>query len=480
MEMEFFVKPGTDEEWHQYWIDTRTAWYVDLGIDRENLRQFEHPKEKLSHYSKRTVDIEYRFHFQGSEWGELEGIANRTDFDLKTHSEHSGAGANAFDNCNGLTNVMIGNSVTNIGDAAFSYCGSRLTSLTIPDSVINIGNSAFAYSTGLTNVTIGNSVTNIGDAAFSYAGRLTSLTIPDSVINIGNAAFYNCKSLTNVTIGNRVARIGYYAFRACTSLTSVAIPASVTILGTIDGSPFSGCSGLTVISVAELNSSFSSVDGVLFNKSRLTLIHYPEGKAGSYLVPNSVASIGNYAFFSCTRLTKVTIPNSVVNIGDWAFAYCSGLTNITIGNKVSNLGNDVFFYCGSLTGAYFLGNAPGAGSDVFGGVYTTVYYLPGTTGWVRNLAVFRPSYGTLRCRPAMPALACGQINSGSPSPAPAAWSSWWKSARTWPVQCGCRCKPAPSPMARSISAIRSGRIIPLASTASARHELITNQTANGD
>jgi glycyl-tRNA synthetase len=90
MEMEFFVVPGTDEEWHQYWIDTRTQWYVDLGISRDNLRHFEHPKEKLSHYSKRTVDIEYRFGFAGGDWGELEGIANRTDFDLTTHSEHSG------------------------------------------------------------------------------------------------------------------------------------------------------------------------------------------------------------------------------------------------------------------------------------------------------------------------------------------------------------------------------------------------------
>jgi glycyl-tRNA synthetase len=97
MEMEFFVEPGTDEEWHQYWIDQRTSWYTDLGIERDNLRHFEHPKEKLSHYSKRTVDIEYRFGFQGSEWGELEGIANRTDFDLKTHTEHSGTDLSYFD-----------------------------------------------------------------------------------------------------------------------------------------------------------------------------------------------------------------------------------------------------------------------------------------------------------------------------------------------------------------------------------------------
>ncbi len=97
MEMEFFVEPGTDEDWHQYWIDTRLAWYTDLGINPENLRLYEHAQEKLSHYSKRTVDIEYRFGFTGSEFGELEGIANRTDFDLKTHSEHSGVDLSYFD-----------------------------------------------------------------------------------------------------------------------------------------------------------------------------------------------------------------------------------------------------------------------------------------------------------------------------------------------------------------------------------------------
>ncbi|MBA3278664.1 MAG: glycine--tRNA ligase [Geodermatophilaceae bacterium] len=101
MEMEFFVEPGTDEEWHQYWIDERTNWYVDLGIARGNLRHYEHPKEKLSHYSTRTVDIEYRFGFTGSEWGELEGVANRTDFDLKTHSEHSGVDLTYFDQAAG-------------------------------------------------------------------------------------------------------------------------------------------------------------------------------------------------------------------------------------------------------------------------------------------------------------------------------------------------------------------------------------------
>jgi len=101
MEMEFFVKPGEDEAWHQTWIDERTAWYVGLGIKADNLRHFEHPKEKLSHYSKRTVDIEYRFRFAGCEWGELEGIANRTDFDLTTHSTHSGTDLVYFDQTTG-------------------------------------------------------------------------------------------------------------------------------------------------------------------------------------------------------------------------------------------------------------------------------------------------------------------------------------------------------------------------------------------
>ncbi|MFL6136275.1 MAG: glycine--tRNA ligase [Frankiaceae bacterium] len=105
MEMEFFVERGTDEEWHQYWIDTRLAWFTGLGVRPESLRLHEHPKDKLSHYSKRTVDIEYRFDFTGTEWGELEGVANRTDFDLTTHSKHSGADLSYFDQTSGTRYV---------------------------------------------------------------------------------------------------------------------------------------------------------------------------------------------------------------------------------------------------------------------------------------------------------------------------------------------------------------------------------------
>jgi len=95
MEMEFFCEPGTDEEWHEYWIGERMRWYRDLGMKEENLRVREHEQDELSHYSKRTVDIEYAFPF--TDWGELEGIANRTDFDLKAHQKHSGEDLTYFD-----------------------------------------------------------------------------------------------------------------------------------------------------------------------------------------------------------------------------------------------------------------------------------------------------------------------------------------------------------------------------------------------
>ncbi|MFI5068314.1 MAG: glycine--tRNA ligase, partial [Streptosporangiales bacterium] len=101
MEMEFFVKPGTDEEWHDRWIETRFGWYTDLGVHKDNLRLYEHPADKRSHYSKRTVDIEYRYDFAGSGWGELEGIANRTDYDLSVHAKHSGQDLSYLDQDSG-------------------------------------------------------------------------------------------------------------------------------------------------------------------------------------------------------------------------------------------------------------------------------------------------------------------------------------------------------------------------------------------
>ncbi|MDD6983268.1 MAG: leucine-rich repeat protein [Oscillospiraceae bacterium] len=234
-------------------------------------------------------------------------------------------GRGAFYECTGLTSITLGNSVTSIGSYAFYGC-TGLTSITIPNSVTSIGDHAFDGCTGLRSITISNSVTSIEDDVFARCTSLTSITIPNSVTRIEDYAFAHCTGLTSITIPNSVTSIGNWAFLGCTGLTSITIPNSVTSIGNV---AFSGCTGLTSINVASDNNYYSDNNGVLFNKKKTELIRYPQGKSQtSYTIPNSVTSIGRYAFYGCTGLTSITIPNSVTRIGDRAFIGCTGLKDV--------------------------------------------------------------------------------------------------------------------------------------------------------
>ena len=287
-------------------------------------------------------------------------------------------GVGAFAYCKSLTSVTIPNSVTSINYEAFRSCES-LTSVTIPDSVTSIDMSAFWGCSSLTSVTIPDSVTSIGKQAFLDCTSLTSVTIPDSVTSIGDSAFCNCKSLTSVTIPGSVTRIGEYAFSKCESLTSVTIPNSVTSIG---WGAFSNCAALTGIRVAEGNSHYSSdASGVLFSKDKTTLVQCPGAFSGSYAIPNSVTSIGDYAFSGCSSLTSVTIPDSVTSIGKWAFSECKSLTSVTIPGSVTSIGVGAFASCTSLTGIWVAEGSSYYASDASGVLFnkdmTTLVQCPG-------------------------------------------------------------------------------------------------------
>ena len=242
--------------------------------------------------------------------------------------------------------------------------------ITIPSEidgkpVTSIGYNAFSYCTGLTSITIPNSVTSIGTYAFYGCSGLTSITIPNSVTSIGDWAFHGCSGLTSITIPNSVTSIGGCAFHNCTGLTSITIPDSVTSIG---GWAFNGCTGLTSINVASGNNYYSSNNGVLFNKKKTALIRYPEGKSQtSYTIPNSVTSIGNYAFCGCSGLTSITIPNSVTSIGNYAFWGCSGLTSITIPDSVTSIGSWAFENCTGLTSITIPNSVTSIGNGAFAG-----------------------------------------------------------------------------------------------------------------
>ena len=334
-------------------------------------------------------------------------------------------GDGAFSGCSGLTSVTIPNSVTSIGYYAFYRCSS-LTSVTIPNSVTSIGDDTFYECKSLTSVIIPNSVTRIGQYAFYDCSGLKSVTIPNSVKYISNNAFSGCSGLNSVhitdmeawckisfgsaganplayawhlymngneikdlVIPNSVTSIGDYTFYNCVGLTSVTIPNNVKSIGKY---AFSGCSRLKSVHITDIEAwckiRFGSASsnplayaGHLYmngNEIKDLVIPNSVTSMGDYVfyscsglasvtIPNSVTSMGNYVFYSCSGLASVTIPNSVTSIGDYAFYNCAGLTSVTIPDRVTSIGESAFNKCSGLVSVIIPNSVTSIGQNAFDG-----------------------------------------------------------------------------------------------------------------
>ena len=258
-------------------------------------------------------------------------IPSSVEYNGTTYSVTS-IGRDAFMNCPDLISISIPNTVTSIGGYAFHDC-TGLTSITIPNSVTSIGFCVFlgCSSLNLINVASGSThYSSIEGVLYDYDQRTLiqcpatkpSISIPNSVIAISECALSYCSRLTSVSISNNVIYIGEDAFFKCSSLNS--------------------------INVASENTHYSSIDGVLYDYAKDTLIQCPATKT-SVSIPNSVTIIGDLAFADCISLTSVTIPNNVTTIGYSAFEDCSSLTSVTIGNSVTTIYDWAFSGCSSLT-----------------------------------------------------------------------------------------------------------------------------------
>ena len=274
-------------------------------------------------------------------------------------------GVSAFSDCKTLKSIIIPSDVTSISDDTFYNCCS-LEKITIPSSVTSIGECAFINCKNLANITIPESVTSIGKCAFQYCENLKSIVLPSKIKNIEFGTFGGCTNLANInisgvenidewafssiegieciTLPESVISISDNAFASCINLKSITIPSRATNIG---ARAFQGCKNLIEINVANTNSKYASVNGVLYNKSKTELICCPEGQM-KVTIPSSVTSIGYRAFSGCTNLDSIIIPNGVTSIGEYAFCCCTGLLTIELPNSVTNIGDYAFIMCYNL------------------------------------------------------------------------------------------------------------------------------------
>jgi hypothetical protein len=359
-------------------VDARNSEFSSLdGVlyDKNKTRLVQYPAAKAGSYAlPDTVTSSGLFAFlkcsgltsitvdaRNSELSSLDGVLfNKNQTELIKYPD------------NKKGSYRVPNTVTSIGNLAFDYCAG-LTSISIPAGVSSMSEGPFVGCTSLLEITVNpqnKDYTTLNGVLFNKSktelvqypgGKSGSYIIPGSVNRIGSNAFSDCSRLTSISIPDSVDSFGFTVFRNCTGLTSVSIPGSVT---SIPSGAFSGCSALTAIAVNERNPDYSSAKGVLFNKRKTEIVQYPGGKAGSYIVPNSVTSIGESAFNFCDGITSLSVPDNVTSIGSSAFRMCPGLTS-----------------------AYFYGNAPTvpflSSLPIFGRAAKgfTVYHLKGKTGF---------------------------------------------------------------------------------------------------
>ena len=262
---------------------------------------------------------------------------------IKLPADLTSIGRSALNSCTALTTITIPSSVVLIDSMAFRAC-TALKMINIPASVRTIGYAALSYS-GLTNIVLPNGVTTIGDYAFNACTALKKINIPASVQTIGYAAF--CYSdLTDIVLPNGVTTIGDYAFQNCASLSSVSIPSTVTHSGYC---AFTFDNALQSINVSSMNPIYSSVDGVLYDKSQQRLLCFPGGKATDFIIPSTVSVIDTAAFEGINNIQSVKIPSSVTKLSVEAFYWCPNLKAIDIPASVTSIGSYAFYNCSGLT-----------------------------------------------------------------------------------------------------------------------------------
>ena len=306
-----------------------------------------------------------------------------------------------------IRSVVIGEGVTSVGNSAFSYY-YNIETVEFPSTLTTIGENAFEMCSSLDEVELPDSVTSLGQYAFFQCDDLDRIVLSDNITALYSSTFFDCDALKEIVLPANLIFLGDTAINSCDSLKSITLPASLKSLG---ASPLANNISLENILVAEGNTAFKSVDGVLFSADGKLLHCYPAGRGGSYRIPDgtqtivrgaftgakinevsfadSVTSVEDSAFDSCAGLTEVDL-NNVKTVADQAFQGCAGLTKITFGDQVSSIGAQLFYRATNLAvnvkEIFFTGNAPAFVQDMYGyyafrNVNATAYYPANNSTW---------------------------------------------------------------------------------------------------